>query len=216
MQANITRSLAYRLGAFLLIGVPFGSLSLAVFAQQTTTTSTQPKGIQKSVDIDSAQVIYVSGDNVVLRNSDGSLQLLAMASGVTIPVDGKPVAPRDLKPGTQISHVHVNSVQQSLVTEVTQIDGTVLRVLTPSSVILRLGDGTVNRYTIPPHATFQGADGREIRSSDLRRGMSVSATVVRTSTMDTHSRQTTVTGSNIATPPQKGTLLIFAGKEQAQ
>jgi hypothetical protein len=209
MQTNLTRSLAHGLTILLLAGIPLGSLSLAA-AQQTTTTSTQPQGIQKSIDIDTAHVIYVSGDNVVLKNADGSLQLLAMASGTTISVDGKPVAIRDLKPGTQISHVHVNSVQQSLVTEVTQIDGTVLRVLTPNSVILRLGDGTVNRYTVPSHATFHTEDGREIPSSALRRGMRVSATVVRTSTMDTHSRQTTVSGS-VATPPQSGTLLIFAG-----
>jgi hypothetical protein len=197
------------LAILVLVGISFGYVSLAVLAQQTTTTSTQPQGIQKTVNIDTAHVIYVSGDNVVLRNSDGSLQLLAMAPDTTISVDGKPVATRDLKPGTQISHVHVNSVQQSTVTEVTQIDGTVLRILGPNSVILRLGDGTVNRYTIPSHATFQ-MDGREIRASDLRRGMRVSATVVRTSGLDTHSRQTTVSGS-VATPPQKGPLLIFIG-----
>ena len=191
MQTNLTRSLAPSLTTLLLAAIPFGSLSLAV-AQQTTTTSTQPKGITKSIDIETAHVIYVSGDNVVLRNSDSSLQLLAMAPGTTISVDGKPVATRDLKLGTEISHVHINSVQQSVVTEVTQIDG------------------TVNRYTIPSHATFHADDGSEIPVSALRRGMRVSATVVRTSTMDTHSRQTTVSGS-IATPPQSGTLLIYGG-----
>ena len=216
MQANLTRSLAHRLATFLLVAIPFGSLSFVAFAQQTTTTTTNPQGIQKSVRVESAEVVYVTGDTVILRNADGGLQLLTLADGATVSVDGQPVAAKDLKPGTTISHVTVKSVQQSTVTNVTQIDGTVVRFLMPNSVILRLGDGTVNRYTIPQHATFLGADGREIRSSDLRRGMSVSATVVRTSTMDTHSRQTTVTGSNIATPPQKGTLLIFAGKEQAQ
>jgi hypothetical protein len=196
----------------LLIGISFGSVPLATLAQQATTTTTKPQGIQKSVDIDVAHVVYVSGDTVVLKNVDGSLQLLDVAPDTTISVDGKPVAPRDLKPGTMISHVHVNSVQQSAVTEVTQIEGTVLRVLSPRSVILRLGDGTVNRYTIPPHATFQGEDGRQMAASELRRGMRVSATVVRTSGMDTHSRQTTVSGS-IATPPQHGTLLIFVGPD---
>jgi hypothetical protein len=212
MQINLTRSLARHAAILLLVGISFGSVSLAAVAQQTTTTSTKPQGIQKTVDIDVAHVVYVSGDNVVLKNADGSLQLLGVAPDATISVDGKPVAPRDLKPGTLISHVHVNSVQQSAVTEVTQIDGTVLRVLTPTSVILRLGDGTVNRYTIPPHATFLGEDGRQMRSSELRRGMRVSATVVRTSAMDTHSRQTTVSGS-VATPAQHGTLLIFVGPE---
>ena len=212
MQTNLTRSLAHGLTILLLAGIPLGSLSLAA-AQQTTTTSTQPQGIQKSIDIDTAHVIYVSGDNVVLKNADGSLQLLAMAPGATISVDGKPVATRDLKPGTVITHVHVNSVQQSAVTEVTQIDGTVLRVLTPNSVILRLGDGTVNRYTIPSHATFHGEDGREIPASALRRGMRVSATAIRTSGLDTHSRQTTISGS-VPTPPQHGTLLVFVGPAQ--
>jgi hypothetical protein len=215
MQTNLTRSLAHSLTMLLLVGIPFGSLSLAA-AQQTTTTSTQPQGIRKSIEIETAHVIYVSGDNVVLKNSDGSLQLLAMAPGTTIPVDGKPVATGDLKPGTQISHVHVNSVQQSTVTEATQIDGIVLRVLMPNSVILRLGDGTVNRYTVPSHATFHAEDGREIPASALRRGMRVLATVVRTSEMDTHSRQTTVSGSTIDTPPQSGTLLIFAGPAHGQ
>ena len=212
MQTNLSRGLAHGLTTLLLLGIPLGSLSLA--AQQTTTNTTKPQGIQKSIDIETAHVVYVSGDNVVLQNPDGSLQLLAMAPGTTISVDGKPVAIRDLKPGTLITHVHMNSVQQSTVTEVTQIDGTVLRVLSPTSVILRLGDGTVNRYTIPAHATFESG-GREIRASDLRRGMTVSATVVRTSGMDTHSRQTTVSGS-LPTPPQRGTLLIFVGPATEQ
>jgi len=213
MQTNLSRSLAHRMATLLVVGTTFGSASLAVFAQQTTTTSTRPEGIQKTIQIDSAQVIYVSGDNVVLRNSGGGLQLLTLSADATIPVDGKPVAARDLRPGTQISHVHVNSVQQSTVTEVTQIDGTVLRVLAPNSVILRLGDGTVNRYTIPPHATFQ-MNGQEIRSSDLRRGMSVSATVVRTSGLDTQTQHSNTVGSAISTPPQSGILLVYAGKAQ--
>ena len=121
-----------------------------------------------------------------------------MAPGTTISIDGRPVATRDLKPGTEISHVHINSVQQSAVTEVTQMTE-VLRVLAPNSVILRLGDGTVNRYTIPSHATFHADDGSEIpviRSAQRDEGLSNSG---QTSTMDTHSRQTTVSGS-IATP----------------
>jgi hypothetical protein len=205
MQANLTRSLA----AFLLGAVSFGSLSLVAFAQQTTTTTTTPQGIQKSVRVDSAEVVYVTGDTVILRKPGGGLQLLTLPDGATIPVDGQPVAAKDLKPGTTISHVTVKSVQQSTVTDVTQIDGTVIRVLAPNSVILRLGDGTVNRYTIPPHATLQ-ADGQEIRTADLRRGMRISATVVRTSGLDTHSQQTNKVGT-IATPPQSGAVLIYGG-----
>jgi hypothetical protein len=209
MQANLTRSLAHRLATFLLVAIPFGSLSFVAFAQQTTTTTTNPQGIQKSVRVESAEVVYVTGDTVILRNADGGLQLLTLADGATVSVDGQPVAAKDLKPGTTISHVTVKSVQQSTVTNVTQIDGTVVRFLMPNSVILRLGDGTVNRYTIPPHATIQ-VDGRDVRPSDLRRGMRVSATVVQTSGLDTHTQHTNTVGT-IATPAQSGALLIFGG-----
>lgn len=203
MQTILARNLTHRVAALLLLGAP------ALIAQQTTTTTSTPQGVQKDVNIESAQVLYVSGDTVVLRNSDGSLRLLGVAPDATISVNGTPTAPRDLKPGTQITKAHVRSVQTSTVTNVTQIDGTVLRFITPNSVILRLGDGSVDRYTIPPHANIS-VDGRDVRPSDLRPGMRVSATVVQTSEHHTHSNETTISGS-VPTPPQKGVLLIFAG-----
>jgi hypothetical protein len=184
-------------------------LTAPLFAQQTTTTTTTPQGVTKDIQVENSQVVYVSGDTVVLRNAVGGLQLLSLLADETISVNGQPVAPRDLKPGTTLTHVHMRSVQQSTVTNVTQIDGTVIRFITPNSVILRLGDNTVDRFTIPSHANIQ-VDGRDVRPSDLRAGMRVSATVVRTNEQHTHSNQTSVSGA-VATPPQRGTLLIFAG-----
>ena len=183
-------------------------LTTPVLAQQTTTTTTKPQGIQKSIDVESAEVVYVSGDNVVIRDDNG-LRLLAVAPDEKISVDGTPTSPSDLKPGTRITKAHVRSVQTSTVTNVTQIDGTVLRFIMPNSVILRLGDGTVNRYTIPSHATIS-VDGREVRPNELRAGMNVSATVIRTNEQHTHSKETTVSGS-VPTPPQKGVILLFMG-----
>ena len=203
MPTPHARHLTLRVAALFLLGAPI------LLAQQTTTTTTTPQGVTKNIQVDSAHVVYVSGDTVVLRNADGSLQLLGLPADATIPLNGQPVAPRDLKPGTEISHVHIKSVQQSTITNVTQIDGTVVRFVMPNSVILRLGDNTVDRFTIPNHATIM-VDGREVRPSELRRGMRISATVVRTSEQNTHSKQTTVAGS-VDTPPQSGTLLIFAG-----
>ena len=196
------RRLTHRVAILLLLAAP------TVLAQQTTTTTT-PQGVTKDVQVENSQVLYVSGDTVVLRNADGGLQLLGLPADETISVNGQPVAPRDLKPGTTLTHVHMRSVQQSTVTNVTQIDGTVMRFIAPNSVILRLGDNTVDRFTIPNHANIM-VDGREVSPSDLRRGMRISATVVRTNEQHTHSNQTNISGS-VATPPQRGTLLIFAG-----
>jgi len=197
------RHLTHRVATLLLLATP------ALLAQQTTTTTTTPQGVTKDVQVENSQVMYVSGDTVVLKNAAGDLQLLSLPANETISVNGQPTAPRDLKPGTTLTHVHMRSVQQSTVTNVTQIDGTVMRFITPNSVILRLGDNTVDRFTIPSHANIQ-VDGRDVRPSDLRPGMRVSATVVRTNEQHTHSNQTSVSGA-VATPPQRGTLLIFAG-----
>ncbi|HEY6374860.1 MAG TPA: hypothetical protein VIX90_04980 [Edaphobacter sp.] len=203
MQTTLARHLTHSVATVVLLAAP------AILAQQTTTTTTTPQGVQKDINIESAEVIYVSGDSVVLRNSDGSVRLLGVAPDEKISVNGTPTAPRDLKPGTQITKAHVRSVQTSTVTNVTQIDGTVVRFITPNSVILRLGDGTVNRYTIPAHATIS-VGGQEVRPNQLRAGMTVSATVVQTSQQHTHSKDTTVSGS-VPTPPQKGVLLLFMG-----
>jgi hypothetical protein len=197
------RHLTHRVATVLLLGAPL------LLAQQTTTTTTAPQGITKDVQVENSTVLYISGDTIVLRNAAGGLQLLDLPADETISVNGQPVAPRDLKPGTTLTHVHMRSLQTSTVTNVTQIDGTVMRFITPNSVILRLGDNTVDRFTIPPHANIQ-VDGRDVRPSDLRPGMRVSATVVRTNEQHTHSNQTSVSGA-VATPPQRGTLLIFAG-----
>ena len=203
MPTPHARHLTLRVAALFLLGAPI------LLAQQTTTTTTTPQGVTKDVQVENSTVVYVSGDTVVLRNATGDLQLLSLPADETISVNGQPVAPRDLKPGTTLTHVHMRSVQQSTVTNVTQIDGTVIRFITPNSVILRLGENTVDRFTIPPHANIQ-VDGRDVRPADLRPGMRVSATVVRTNEQHTHSKQTNISGA-VATPPQHGTLLIFAG-----
>jgi hypothetical protein len=203
MQTTLARNLTHRVAVLVLLGAP------TLLAQQTTTTTSAPQGVEKNITVDQSQVVYVSGDSVVLRTADGNLRMLDVAPGEKISVDGTPTAPRDLKPGTQITHATVKSVQTSKVTNVTQIDGTVLRFIAPNQVILRLGDGIVDRYIIPSHANIS-VDGRDVRPSDLRRGMTISATVVQTSEHHIHSNETTVSGS-VPTPPQKGVLLLFMG-----
>jgi hypothetical protein len=47
-----------------LVGTIF-SLSAVVLAQETTTSSSKPTSVTRIVKADTAQVIYVSGDDVV-------------------------------------------------------------------------------------------------------------------------------------------------------
>jgi hypothetical protein len=182
--------------------------SATVLAQETTTTSSQPKSVTRVVTVDTAQVVYVSGDDVVIKNADGRLLLLALPSSTAMRVDGKPAALKDLTPGTTLAHVQARTLLESEVTSVTQIDGTIMQVTPPRWVTLRLGDGTIKRYEIPKETTFQ-VEGKTATAFELRKGMKISATAVTTQGVNTESAKAAVVGQ---TPPLIGALLIFRGR----
>jgi hypothetical protein len=191
--------------AAILAAAAFLSLPVASPAQKTTTTTTTPQGVTKEVNIDTATVVYASGDDAVLKTADGHLRLFELAPGTSFEIDGKPATVADLKVGTTIHKVRIKSRQESEVTNVTQFSGRVTSRSGPF-LTLRLEDGTSKIYRVPPHASFQ-VDGREARLQDLSRGMTVQVTAVRTEGLST---VTTGAGKFGQTPPppQSGTLVI--------
>ena len=191
----------------LLVGIVF-ILSEGLLAQETTTTSSKPTAVTRIVKVDTAQVVYVSGDDVVLKDADGRLLLLALPAGTPLIVDGKPAALKDLTPGTTLAHVQARTVVESEVTTATQIEGEVFQITPPKWVTLKLGDGTVKRYEIPKQATFQ-VNGKTATAFELKKGMKVSATAVTTEGVNTQRAKAAIVGE---TPPQVGTLLIFRGR----
>jgi len=196
---------AIRSAVLLFVGVSFPAVALA---QETTTTTSKPTSVTRVVKIATAQVVYVSGDDVVLKDGDGRLRLLALPAGTPLIVDGKPTTLKDLTPGTTLAHVQARTRVESEVTTVTQIDGVVTQVAAPKWVTLRLGDGTIKRYEIPAEATFQ-VNGTTATAFELKKGMKLSATAVTTSGVSTHTAKAAVVGE---TPPQVGAILIFRGK----
>ncbi len=175
----------------------------AVLAQETTTTTTTPQSVSGLVTIETSQVIYVSGDDAVLKLPDGSLRLLELHPGTSLTVDGKPVKPSDLTPGATLSHVRVSRRVESEVTTVTQINGIVTRkqgrVMT-----LRLDDGTTKIYSVPYNATFS-INGKTVGYGEIATGSKIAATIVKTEGLSTVSANAGFVGQ---TPPQSGTLLV--------
>jgi hypothetical protein len=198
---------AIRPAVLLFVGISFG-LSVVALAQETTTTTNKPTSVTRAVRIDAAQVVYVSGDDVVLKDGAGRLMLLALPTGTPLIVDGKPTALKDLTPGTALAHVQARTRVDSIVTTVTQVDGEVMLVTAPKWVTLKLGDGTVKRYEIPAEATFQ-VNGKTATAFELKKGMKLSATAVTTGGVNTHSGKAAIVGE---TPPQVGAILIFRGR----
>jgi hypothetical protein len=178
---------------------PPGSL----LAQVTSETTKTPQSVAKTLTIDSAQVVYVSGDDAVLKMPDGNLRLFELAPGTSLIIDGKPATVSDLTPGTTISHVQLHSRTESNVKTVTQFSGRVTgkngRLLT-----VRLDDGTSKIYRVPVHATFN-VDGRTTSFDNLIRGSTVTVTAVTTEPVTTKFSKAAMVGQ---TPQQSGTLVI--------
>lgn len=189
-------------------------LTIAAAAQETTTTTVKPKRTTRAMTIENSTVIYASGDDVVLKGNDGKLSLLTLPPGATFPVDGQQVAVNDLKADTVISHAVAKTMREETVTTVTTVEGKVVHLMAPNYVTLRLNDGSVKRYKVPPHANFV-IDGQNKTVFDLRKGMSVSATAVTTSGQRVHNTEQHVSGTTgPETPAQVGVLLIFDHDEK--
>ena len=173
------------------------------FAQETTTTTTTPKSHAVTAEIETADVIYVSGDDAVLKLPDGSLRLLAIPAGTPLSVNGKPAKVSDLTAGSTITHVKASSRTESEVTTVTQINGTVTRKYCPYLTI-RLNDGTSKGYRVPANAKFT-IDGQPGTCQQLTVGAKLAATALKTEGLSTEKKGAALAAQ---TPPQIGVLLI--------
>jgi len=179
------------------------ALPASVSAQETTTTTVKPKAGAGALTIDTAQVIYVSGDDAVLKMPDGSLRLFELAPGTSLSIDGKPASPSDLKSGMTIAHAKLRTRMQSDVTTVTEVSGTVL-AKSGRNLTVRLEDGTSKIYQVPYHATFN-VNGQDTSYENITKGMKISATAVKTEGITSQTNKSAVVAQ---TPPQSGTLVV--------
>jgi hypothetical protein len=190
-----------RFHKFILLLAVTAATPICLSAQQTTTTPRSASGV---LTMDTAQVVYVSGDDAVLKSPDGSLRLYESRAGTPLIVDGKEAQPSELSPGMNISHVQLHTQVTSDVTSVEELSGRVSakngRFLT-----LRLDDGTSKIYRVPYHATFK-VDGRDTQYDSITKDMRINVTAVTTSGETSRS----VHSAKVATtPPQQGTLVIM-------
>jgi hypothetical protein len=198
-MSNLVRSHAILCGAI--------AFTLAVSAQSSTTEKR------------SGTVVYVSGNDLVVKMDDGQVKHFSVPAGAVFHVDGKDLTVHELKAGTHLSQTITTTETPSTVRTVRTVQGKVWNVNPPTSVILTLPDGTNKQYKVPEGTKFD-VDGQESTVFDLRKGMNITATVVTEAPEVTVSRSNVVTGRAPApppkvavtpppaTPPQKGVLLI--------
>jgi hypothetical protein len=205
-------SLAFVVLAFLC------AISVRIAAQDITHPSTT-KTIEPSTHkvqtthVQNAEVIHVSGHEVVVKLENGKLELLNLADDVTFQIDGRDLTAHELTPGTKLSQeIHTVTTPQE-VTTLRTVKGKVWYVKAPH-LILSFPGGENKAYTVPVGIVFR-INGQDKTVFDLRKGMDISATVLTVKPVQSVTRHTVVTGQ---APPRpnvafEGPMLLESTRE---
>jgi hypothetical protein len=192
------------------VAVCLALLTSTVAQVQTQTTLERRTPVAQSVQVDRAEVVYVSGNDLMIKMGDGRLEHVVVPDEVTVAVDDKELRVRDLKPGMTLHRTITTTATPATVTTTKTVEGTVFHVILPNFVILTLADGTNQRFRIPSGQKFV-INGKETDAFGLRKGMKVSATAITEMSGVVTTREVEHAGqmpSAAAAPPPTSALLV--------
>jgi hypothetical protein len=174
----------------------------------TTKTIEPPTHEVQTTHVKNAEVIHVSGHEVVVELENGKFELLNLGEDFRFQVDGRDLTVHELTPGTKLSQeIHTITTPQE-VTTLRTVEGKVWQVNGPH-LILSFPGGENKAYTVPDGIVFH-IDGQDKTVFDLRKGMNISATVLTVEPVQSVTRHAVVTGQ---APPRpnvafEGPMLI--------
>ena len=149
--------------------------SLPAEAQVKSTESVEHGAPTKQVTIERGEVVYVSGNDVVIKMEDGSMRdFNNVPDSVTVTVDGRQLNVHQIKPGMKVEKQTITTTTPRVITKVETVTGKVFHVTPPTSVTLTLEDNTNQTFKIPTGQKFT-INGQETDAFGLRKGMIVSA-----------------------------------------
>ena len=185
-----------------------------MLAQVKTTTSEQKGQAKKQVTVERGEVVYISGNEIVVKMESGEVRHVTVPDNARATVEGKEITLRDLRVGMKLEKTIVTTSSPKTVETVKSGTGTVVNVQPPNYATVRFEDGTVERYKIPKNQKFM-IDGEAKTAFDLKPGMKITATRIITTPVVEVTEQKRVTGTAPppppppATPAMEGALLIL-------
>ena len=186
-------SLAFVIPAFVC------AMTLGIAAQDTTHPSTTktiepPTHEVQTTHVNNAEVIHVSGHEVVVELENGKFELLNLGQDFRFQVDGRDLTVHQLTPGTKLSQeIHTVTTPQE-VTNLRTLNGKVWQVNAPFNyLIVSLPEGGTREFTVPDGTVFH-VNGEDKTVFDLKKGMDISATVLTVEPVQSVSMHTVVIG----------------------
>jgi LPXTG-motif cell wall-anchored protein len=192
------------------------TLAPGISAQVQTETSTTTGQSTHKVDVERAEVVYVSGRDVVVKMEDGTIRHISNvpeSTKVTL-ADGTQVGIHDLKPGMKLEKTVTTTTTPKLVTTTQNVTGTVWHANPPLNVILTLDDGTQQRFNIPEGQKFN-VDGKMVDAWHLKKGMKVTATKVVEEPVTEMAVKQELTGTLPPPPPADQPILVVVARPPA-
>ena len=154
------------------------AFALGMNAQVQTQTDVVNGPPTQTVQVRHGQVIYVSGNDVVVKEDNGTIRDFPnVPESARVTVDGQELSVHDLQPGMTIGQTTITTTEPRVITTINTVTGTVWYINPPSSVILTLENGKNQQFKIPDGTKFM-VDGQPADVFSLRPGMKVSATAV--------------------------------------
>jgi LPXTG-motif cell wall-anchored protein len=189
---------------WLVLGVGVVCLTFAMNgrAQVQTETSTTTAGqATKEVKVEHAEVVYVNGNELVVKMQDGTYRHFNnVPESARVLVNGQELGIHDLKVGMTLQKTITTTTTPKVVTTTQSVTGTVWQVSPPNSVILRLADNTNQSFKIPKNQKFD-VDGQMVDAWGLKKGMKISATKIVEEPITQVQQQAKLTGQ-MPPPPQ--------------
>jgi LPXTG-motif cell wall-anchored protein len=207
-----TRSLS----RLLLAAAVCAMFTVVMAAQDRTTTTTQAGAPTTATQVERGTVTYVSGNDLIVKMESGVVRYFNVPDTARVTVDGKELNVHQLKAGMKLQRTITTTETPKTVTTVRTIQGKVVQVIAPLTVILSFPEGPNKEYKIPADQKFIVND-KELTVFDLRPGMVIGATAVSTSQEVSVSEQRRATGTGApppiveprpTTPTMQGALLI--------
>jgi len=185
---------------FLVVAVCL-AFTLSMSAQVQTKTTTTAGQASVSTQVEKGEIVFVSGNSVVVKMADGSLRHFDnVPESARITVDGQQLGVHDLKVGMKVQRTITTSTTPETVTTVKSVTGKVWFVNPPSTVILTLEDGKNQEFKIPNGQKFN-VDGQMVDAWGLKKGMTVNATKVVQAPATVIAQQRKLTGEMPPPPP---------------
>jgi LPXTG-motif cell wall-anchored protein len=186
----------------------FAAFEATAMSQVQTTQSTAAHAPTVSTTVARGEVVYVSGNQLVVKMEDGTMRDFPnVPDSARVSVNGQQLGIHDLKPGMKLEKTITTTTTPKTITTVQTVTGKVWHVNAPMSVILTLQDGTNQQFKVPKGQEFM-VNGKKTDVFGLRKGMTVSATKVTEEPVTDVAHTTAITGTLPPPPPPDAPILI--------